>query len=162
MLLWQWWDMALFDAIETENIKWNWHINHHSVLGRKRGSYMLDWIVCSIVEGTLNMVAWLRLFSLCYIFSLLNVYSQNFAWRKSVRLMFTWNPYWEAVIFCLSCVTEAVKSGRLSWVVCYRNWPRYGLRWSGWYCYPAHIIYTWWYAVEWMILRKYVQVIPWN
>ena len=30
-----------------------------------------------------------------------------------------------------------IRSTNLHIVVEYRNWPRYGLRWSGWYCNPA-------------------------
>ena len=26
----------------------------------------------------------------------------------------------------------------------------------------SHVIYKWWYVVEWIILRKYLQVVPWN
>ena len=36
-------------------------------------------------------------------------------------------------------LTKFVLHYRRSW---YRNWPRYGLRWSGWYCYPTqHELY---------------------
>ena len=27
--------------------------------------------------------------------------------------------------------------------------------------YLSHVIFKWWYAVEWMMIRKYVQVMPW-
>ena len=33
-----------------------------------------------------------------------------------------------------------------------------------WFSLPkklSHVICKWWYAVEWMIIRKYVQVMPW-
>ena len=34
-----------------------------------------------------------------------------------------------------------------------------------WFSLPkwfSYVIYKWWYAIELMILRKYVQVMPWN
>ena len=27
--------------------------------------------------------------------------------------------------------------------------------------YLSHVIFKWWYAIEWMMIRKYVQVMPW-
>ena len=36
-------------------------------------------------------------------------------------------------------ISSKVKETHRSWLAGrgYRNWPRYGLRWSGWYCSPA-------------------------
>ena len=42
----------------------------------------------------------------------------------------------QAPYFVLQTVLQAVQND-IDVDIGYRNWPRYGLRWSGWYCYPA-------------------------
>ena len=41
------------------------------------------------------------------------------------------------------------------------NHERNGKPWFSLPKYLSHVICKWWYAVEWMIIRKYVQVMPW-
>ena len=80
---------------------------------------VLKWMPMDLTDGKSTLVqvmAWCRQVTSHYL---------SLCWPRSLSPYGVIRPQWVNSLM----VTDA-KMG-------YRNWPRYGLRWSGWYCHQA-------------------------
>ena len=86
-------------------------------------------------------------------------FSHETNFTGSAKYMNKWDDFVNTLVKFLPHLSG---DNELSSVVCYRNWPRYGLSWSGWYCNleQQELCRPSRRAFKWMIIRKYLQVMP--